>query len=202
MRNDFMSFMKSAIFAVAAASIPAWASAATIDIEAAGYELAASADKQVTITADGFGFDGASLTGVDLFAFDGTTVSGFSSFDVTSAAQYSVAFSSDSFGTDLASSTAGADVALMDGSISVLFESFTGSGVFAGVDALLVTYTNANLTLNATGSFDTFFDAQGDVSTLRVQGLSDIAPVPLPAGLPLLIGGLACFGFMRRKRAA
>lgn len=31
---------------------------------------------------------------------------------------------------------------------------------------------------------------------------SEVAPVPLPAGLPLLLGGLGMIGFLRRKKAA
>ncbi|TDL86925.1 VPLPA-CTERM sorting domain-containing protein [Meridianimarinicoccus aquatilis] len=33
------------------------------------------------------------------------------------------------------------------------------------------------------------------------SGTISVAPVPLPAGLPLLLGGLAALGLTRRKRA-
>lgn len=198
-----MSYVRSAIVAVAVSSLPVWASAAPIDINAAGYELAVGSDTTMTLTGDGLGFDGASLGAGIFFAVDAATFSSLSSFDVMSAADYALAFDGDGDFIYEASASFGAtEVSLMDGVIEVLFESFTGAGVYAGVDALLVTYSNANLT-NAANAYAGFFaDAQGDTSTLRVQGLNDIAPIPLPAGLPLMIGGLACFAWMRRSKKA
>lgn len=199
-----MSYVRSVIAAVAVSSLPAWASAATIDIDAAGYELASGSDKTVSITGDGFGIEGGSFDPfVGLTVFDGGTLTAFSSFDVTSASQYVLGFVSDAFSTDTATALVGAtDVSLMDGAIEVLFENFTGTGVYAGVDALLVTYANANLTTDASGGLVDFSDDAGDTSTLRVQGLNDVAPIPLPAGLPLMLGGLACFAWIGRRKSA
>jgi len=199
-----MSYVRSVIAAVAVSSLPAWASAATIDIDAAGYELASGSDKSVSITADGLGFTGGSsfASGVGFTAFDAPTFSVFSAFDVTSAGDYSLAFAADSLFADTANASFGAvEVSLMDGAIEVLFENFTGTGVYAGVDALLVTYANANLTTDASGGLVDFVDLQEDTSTLRVQGLNEVAPIPLPAGLPLMLGGLACFAWFGRRKS-
>lgn len=63
---------------------------------------------------------------------------------------------------------------------------FFSTAVFGFGDLGNTTYASAS---------GTFLDSTGTLS-------QTIAPVPLPAGMPLLLGGLAAFGLIRRKRVA
>ena len=72
--------------------------------------------------------------------------------------------------------------------------------------------TEISLTADGTGSiFDVrhfnnsalvFAQISFDVLSWEVDGLPEIAPVPLPASLPLLGVGMAAMGFVTRRRKA
>jgi hypothetical protein len=50
------------------------------------------------------------------------------------------------------------------------------------------------------GNGDVTDNAKGTFKGTETGGYWEIAPVPLPAGLPLLVGGLAVFGWFARRR--
>ena len=58
----------------------------------------------------------------------------------------------------------------------------------------------ANLNLSFALLIDDAF--QSDAFTLRVTTGAGVAPIPLPAGAPLLLAGLAMLGFARRRRGS
>ncbi len=65
-------------------------------------------------------------------------------------------------------------------------------------------FTFARPTSNSqlTNSADSQFDARNIVTTAIDLDAPDVAPVPLPAALPLMLVGLGGFAALRRRRAA
>lgn len=74
------------------------------------------------------------------------------------------------------------------------------SGSYTGQDLI----DNLGLSENTDYTFNIFFaerhTTQSNFSITTTLGLEP-SPVPLPAGLPLLLGGIAAFGFMRKRRS-
>ena len=104
------------------------------------------------------------------------------------------------FGSALA---AGDTILAPDGSVSA---SYSGAVGLAGADAVGDLYTDLLLDfsgLTAGGllgraNFESDIDTLANLEDLRA--VQAIAAVPLPAGLPLLLGGLAGLGLLRRRR--
>jgi hypothetical protein len=89
----------------------------------------------------------------------------------------------------------------MIGNIAV---TYSGGVIMA--DAPRGTDTFTDMILNFTGlsggGFTGAMSFNADLDSLRTAGdLTPISPVPLPAGLPLLLVGLSAFGLYRRKRS-
>ena len=59
----------------------------------------------------------------------------------------------------------------------------------------IVSFTSSSLFVNFQGLWE-------DGDRLEITLSDTTAPVPLPAGLPLLVGGLAAFGLLRRRKNA
>lgn len=98
--------------------------------------------------------------------------------------------------TDTVGATA---VEFLSDSIEVLFENLSGSGAFAGNDggAVLVT-------IDAPGFNPLLPIYTASSSNFEVFALTEsaIAPIPLPAGLPLVATGLLGLGLLGRRRKA
>jgi hypothetical protein len=96
---------------------------------------------------------------------------------------------------------------LVAGASAITLEALSSSGTVLESTSFVVNFANPAL-YNA-GTFVGFQRATADIYGLRVIGDGfvldnvSVAPVPLPAALPLLLSGLAgAFGVMRRRRVA
>jgi hypothetical protein len=95
----------------------------------------------------------------------------------------------------------------VNGSVIGSFAITAGLGIFSRASAawLSGTSTSAVLSLIETsvgfGGNDYALDDIGFVAT-SVSPVSPVSPVPLPAGAPLLIGGLAGLALLRRRKRA
>lgn len=81
-----------------------------------------------------------------------------------------------------------------------LIDSFTASGAeTAGVNSWSTAFTGS---INV-GSGSALISGIGDVGTFGVAVASEsLAPIPLPAGLPLLLSGLGGMAWLRRRKKA
>jgi hypothetical protein len=93
------------------------------------------------------------------------------------------------------------------GTSSITLEALSSGGSVLESTVFSVNFNDP--TLYNAGTFVGFQRATNDIYSLRVSGdgfvLDDVslAPVPVPAALPLLLSGLAgAFGMMRRRRIA
>ncbi|MEP4194438.1 MAG: VPLPA-CTERM sorting domain-containing protein [Aliishimia sp.] len=188
-----MTNLKAMICAAVLSCMPAFATAGTIDLAGLGYEL----DTSYTETVTGIN---VIVDATGLAAFDGTGSAAVSSFDENDASAYSFILSSGLLGTDL-SKTGGTVLAAMDGSIQVLFESISvaASGSIYDGAAVLVTLINSEIGYDETTGLleNTTGFAQGSA---RFDALSLIAPVPLPASLPLLFVAAGGLVMVRRRK--
>ena len=74
-------------------------------------------------------------------------------------------------------------------------------------DSLIEVFVDGELEISHSGSFadGAFGFYNFSQSQVRYAGITEEvlpAPVPLPAGLPLLVAGLGAFGWMRRRQKA
>jgi hypothetical protein len=74
--------------------------------------------------------------------------------------------------------------------------STTGSFAFDGAPLDLEVGTTYSVSFADTGAAK-----QAVIEAFDFTKPADMAPIPVPAGLPLLLGGLAAFGLLRRARA-
>jgi len=184
--------------AVAALALaPTFVNAATIDLAAAGFETNGTS---ATIALSAGGGEGVTVSFGSLLAFDGVTFSSFDSFDVATPADYALAFDADGFLTDTVDATGADETYVATGIVEALFTSITAGGIFAGSDAVLVSLTSSSGLVS--DGFGSLIDTTEQSGSLTVEGLSTLTPVPLPAGFPMLLAGLAAFGVMRRSQRA
>ena len=81
------------------------------------------------------------------------------------------------------------------------FGNLTGNGVGDfGSSVLAIIAFDDPLGMNP---FDGFFDGDSLGASITISNVVDtsVAPVPLPAGFPLLLGGIGILGFARSRRA-
>jgi hypothetical protein len=88
-----------------------------------------------------------------------------------------------------------------------LVTPFSVSGDTAGGTPFMI--ANGNSLQNAGATFtngipngDVTFNADGSIPATEDGGYWEVAPVPLPPALPMLLGGLALLGWTARRRAA
>lgn len=91
-------------------------------------------------------------------------------------------------------------VGFTDNVIEFQFGNLTGSGArdFGSSLLALITFDDP---LGA-NPFDNFFDGDSLGATITISSVLDtsVAPIPLPAGLPLLLGGMGVLALARRRR--
>ncbi len=72
----------------------------------------------------------------------------------------------------------------------------------ASLQDVMFTFARPTSNSQLTNSADRQFDARNIVTTAIDLDAPDVAPVPLPAALPLMLVGLGGFAALRRRRAA
>ena len=90
---------------------------------------------------------------------------------------------------------------LLTGNIAV---TYSGGVIMAGAPRGTDTFTDMLLDFTGLsgGGFIGTMSFNTDLDSLETAGdLTPLSPVPLPAGLPLLLVGLSAFGLYRRKRS-
>lgn len=178
-----MGYLKTAA-AAALALAPIGVSAAPIDLASFGYEIEALVETRAANidfnAISGFLLAADPFFELQVTAFDGTdpATAAFSLFPATVP------------GVTPAELSGSPATAIGDNVdfLQYLFESVTGTGAFAGLDggAVLVEF-------GAPGS-ELVEGATGLQGTITITSLNTIAPIPLPAGVVLLVTGLAALG--------
>lgn len=137
--------------------------------------------------------DGVSLTGSAFIDF-GIGYSQADPGDVPGGG-FSV-FDDDGFNEALAGDIV--DIGFTEDVIELLFDVVAGSeqSLFGSQVLMLINFDDPLDVLGA-NPFDGFLDGEIYAASLSVSRV--VAPIPLPAGLPLMIGALAAFGLLRRR---
>lgn len=181
-----MTSMRAIVFAALAAVLPMSGHAASIDLAAEGYVLEGTSYFKSGTFAVSDPFSG-------FLALDGASGSALSAFTPSDASSYNLFFDLDGLLTDTVTASGGSVVSVMTNTLEILFEGIAGTGAFASGNAVLVTFTDPDLDL--VGGFQST-----GMNVLRVSLLTEVAPVPLPAGGLLLLTGAGAFVAMRRKQ--
>lgn len=160
--------------------------------------LGLSTDTSIAIEHNYVDIDGSADFGLSVFAFPGTGASaglpGFPEGFFTSVYDEALdIFDEDTnFLTGTLSDTGFVDTdARYNGVLELLFDVTGGTFAAEFGDQVLMTLT-ANF-----GSDPFNIDFGSTAGTLSLNPV--IAAVPLPAGLPLLLGGFGCFALLRRR---
>ncbi|WP_116135126.1 PEP-CTERM sorting domain-containing protein [Tropicimonas sp. IMCC34043] len=145
--------------------------------------LAASA---VTFNVTGAGLDSEGTT---LYPSGTATYN----FEVNSATPLTFSFiiAGTGYATDLADVTFGIDGS---GTTTTWSSIIPPTGIASASGTLASITTSSNFSI-------TFYDGVTDPVGISLTYIAEVAPVPVPSSLPLLIGGMGAFGLVLRKRA-
>lgn len=189
-----MGYLNSAAVAAVLALAPTGGFAAPIDLASFGYEIDALVEARSAFIDYVSPFLSAGDSSPPFFADLSV-----SAFDVSNPATAAFAFfETGGPSTDLEGSSASA---FGDGSnfVQYLFEDVTGTGSLVGLNG-------RSMLLEVAGDevFDFSQQSFSASGSITITSLKEIAPIPLPAGVVLLITGLAALGGIgaARRRAA